>query len=65
VELTGSGHRIHKADNAWIVGVNIREWNRQVALPQDMAQAFRTWHSPVASLVPIRAAGVVLLPPRR
>jgi hypothetical protein len=156
--VAGSGHRIHKADNAWTVSVNIREWNRQMALPQgaslwgrrpvqyfvfdpasglfapskfcafvpsplgggsgrlheslrpqpvamsmalyavlgegdarfdghiarrhlearlgfqpvplsdlpqEVAQAFRTWHLPVASLVPLRAAGVVLLPPRR
>ena len=34
-------------------------------LPQEVTQAFRTWHTPVASVVPLRAAGVVLLPPRR
>jgi hypothetical protein len=158
VEVTGLGHRIHKADNPWTVGVNIREWNRQrgepegaalwgcrpvqylafdpasglfapskfcafvpsplgggaghlhdslrpqpvamsmalyaslgeadarfdghVArrhlearlgfrpmpvseLPQEVARAFRAWHSPLANVVPMRAAGVVLLPPRR
>jgi len=157
-EVTGSGHRIHKADNAWTVSLNIREWNRQMTVPegaaqwgrrpvqyfafdpgsglfapskfcafvpsplgggaghlhdglrpqpvamsmalyamlgegdarfdghiarrhlearlgfcplslsevpQDIARAFRDWHSRWESVVPLRASGVVLLPPRR
>ena len=30
-DVTRAGHRIHKADNPWTVGVNVREWNRQIA----------------------------------
>lgn len=32
-DVTSNGHRIHKADNAWTVGVNVRQWNREVAEP--------------------------------
>lgn len=28
-----SGHRIHKADNSYTVGINVRQWNADVATP--------------------------------
>jgi hypothetical protein len=32
----GDGHRVHKADNPWTVGLNVRRWNLEMAQP-DMA----------------------------
>lgn len=29
----GDGHRIHPADNAWTVGLNVRRWNLEIAQP--------------------------------
>lgn len=36
-DVTRTGHRIHKADNPWTVGVNVREWNRQIASAEGLA----------------------------
>lgn len=31
--VVGDGHRIHKVDNPWTVGMNIRRWNQEMAQP--------------------------------
>jgi hypothetical protein len=33
----GGGHRIHRADNPWTVGMNVRRWNAELALPSGAA----------------------------
>jgi hypothetical protein len=43
-DVTSNGHRIHKADNVWTVGVNVRQWNREVA---ETAGAARWGRRPV------------------